>query len=208
MWRAFSRSRQASTPRRRCHGLTEETGSWEGTPGDDPKLVLDDPPPRHQQIPWDRLAVAGHTDRQATQAVGIGRRRAHFGAVSVQSEPDSRAGGGSGRVQRATWWWASLVDLSDRREPATGRPSFIAIYLFEAIPVGLSGDPGRRAKTPSLFESAQEPEPVPVAANAPPVVERATGRQLSDEDQEIWAEINAQRQEAEEGSDEDPDDAA
>src|SRR5436190_19343761 len=86
MWRAFSRSRQASTPRRRCHGLTEETGSWEGTPGDDPKLVLDDPPPRHQQIPWDRLAVAGHTDRQATQAVGIGRRRAHFGAVSVFSQ--------------------------------------------------------------------------------------------------------------------------
>jgi len=66
----------------------------------------------------------------------------------------------------------------------------------------------KAAKTPSLFESAQEPEPVPVAANAPPVVERATGRQLSDEDQEIWAEINAQRQEAEEGSDEDPDDAA
>jgi hypothetical protein len=27
------------------------------------------------------------------------------------------------------------VVSDDRREPATGRPSFIAIYLFEAIPV-------------------------------------------------------------------------
>ncbi len=64
------------------------------------------------------------------------------------------------------------------------------------------------AETPSLFDPAQEPEPTPIAANAPPVVEQATGCQLSDEDQEIWAEINAQRQEAEEGSDEDPDDSA
>jgi len=68
MWRAFSRSRQASTPRRRCHGLTEETGSWEGTPGDDPKLVLDDPPPRHQQIPWDLGRVPSLGDRFARVA--------------------------------------------------------------------------------------------------------------------------------------------
>ena len=61
------------------------------------------------------------------------------------------------------------------------------------------------AKTPSLFETTQEPEPSPVAANAPPGVEQATGRQLSDEDQEIWAEINAEREYAEESPDEDPD---
>ena len=61
------------------------------------------------------------------------------------------------------------------------------------------------AKTPSLFEAEQEPEPVPVAANAPPVVEQATGCQLSDEDQEIWAEINAEREYAEQNTDEYPD---
>ena len=61
------------------------------------------------------------------------------------------------------------------------------------------------AKTPSLFETTQEPEPSPVAANAPPGVEQATGRQLSDEEQEIWAEINAGREYAEESPDEDPD---
>jgi PRTRC genetic system protein E len=60
------------------------------------------------------------------------------------------------------------------------------------------------AKTPSLFEVAQEPEPIPVAAN-PPVVERATGRHLSDEDQEIWSEINAEREYAEQNTDEYPD---
>jgi PRTRC genetic system protein E len=60
------------------------------------------------------------------------------------------------------------------------------------------------AKTPSLFEMAQETEPGPVAANAPPGVEQATRRQLSDEDQEIWAEINAEREYAEESTDEDP----
>jgi PRTRC genetic system protein E len=61
------------------------------------------------------------------------------------------------------------------------------------------------AKTPSLFDGAQEPEPIPVAANAPPVVKRATGRHLSDEEQEIWAEINAEREYAEQNTDEDPD---
>jgi len=61
------------------------------------------------------------------------------------------------------------------------------------------------AKTPSLFEATQEPELVPVAANAPPVVDQPTGCQLSDEDQEIWAEINAEREYIEENSDEDPD---
>jgi len=60
------------------------------------------------------------------------------------------------------------------------------------------------AKTPSLFEMAQETEPGPVAPNATPEVEQATRRQLSDEDQEIWAEINAERQYAEESTDEDP----
>ena len=60
------------------------------------------------------------------------------------------------------------------------------------------------AKTPSLFEASQEPEPSQVAANAPPIVEQATGRQLSDEDQEIWAEINAEREYAEESACEDP----
>jgi PRTRC genetic system protein E len=60
------------------------------------------------------------------------------------------------------------------------------------------------AKTPSLFEMAQETEPGPVAANAPPGVEQAISRQLSNEDQEIWAEINAEREYAEESTDEDP----
>ncbi len=60
------------------------------------------------------------------------------------------------------------------------------------------------AKTPSLFEVAQEPGPIHVAANAPPGVEQATGCQLSDEDQEIWAEINAEREYAEESTEEDP----
>jgi PRTRC genetic system protein E len=60
------------------------------------------------------------------------------------------------------------------------------------------------AKTPSLFEMAQETEPSPIAANAPPGVEQATRRQLSDEDQEIWAEINAEREYAGESTDEDP----
>ena len=61
------------------------------------------------------------------------------------------------------------------------------------------------AKTPSLFDGAQEPEPIPVAANVPPVVERATGRHLSDEDQDIWAEINAEQEYADQNADEDPD---
>ena len=60
------------------------------------------------------------------------------------------------------------------------------------------------AKTPSLFEIAQETEPAPVAASAPPGVVQATRRQLSDEDQEIWAEINAERKYAEETADGDP----
>ena len=48
------------------------------------------------------------------------------------------------------------------------------------------------------------PEPVMVAANTPPVDKQATGCQLSDEDQEIWAEINAEREYEEESTGEDP----
>jgi PRTRC genetic system protein E len=63
------------------------------------------------------------------------------------------------------------------------------------------------AKTPNLFDAAVIPEPVRVSAVAASVVER-TRHELSDEDREILAEVNAQRQEGEEGTDEDPDDTA
>lgn len=59
-------------------------------------------------------------------------------------------------------------------------------------------------KTPSLFEASLAPEPVMVAATIPPAVKQATGCQLSDEDREIWDEINAERECAEESTDEDP----
>ena len=63
------------------------------------------------------------------------------------------------------------------------------------------------AKTASLFDAALEHEPVPVSANAAAAAE-PTRHQLSDEDREILAEINAEREYAEESTDEDTDEAA
>ena len=72
----------------------------------------------------------------------------------------------------------------------------------------LSSTSPSRQRPRACSKWRKEPEPIPVAANATPGVEQATRRQLSDEDQEIWAEINAEREYAEEDTDEDPDDAA
>jgi PRTRC genetic system protein E len=60
------------------------------------------------------------------------------------------------------------------------------------------------ARIPTLFDAAGDVATTPAAKNAPPGGAQASGRQLSDEDQEIWAEINAEREYAEESTDEDP----
>ena len=72
------------------------------------------------------------------------------------------------------------------------------------VPVEQKPEP---AKTASLFDAALEDEPVPVSANAAAAAE-PTRHQLSDEDREILAEINAEREYAEESTDEDTDEAA
>lgn len=83
-------------------------------------------------------------------------------------------------------WWRFQPSTSIR--PATrctrcGRPASARGAWGEA-PVEHKPAP---AKTARLFEMAQEAEVCPVAANAPPGFEQATGRQLSEEDQGIWA---------------------
>src|SRR5215211_3580221 len=54
----------------------------------------------------DRRVLAGHRRRAAPR-----RRR---GAFRLLRERCSRGGGGKGRVQRATWKWASLVVFGDK----------------------------------------------------------------------------------------------
>jgi len=126
--------------------------------------------------------VSSHLELKNT----LDRAKADMAAAAKSAQAEAR---GKSKNQAAK---------KDTNDATTAKP-----FPVEA-PVEHKPEP---AQTLSLFEAAQEPEPVPLPANARPGVEQATGRQLSDEDQEIMAEVNAQREDEEESTDENGDDA-
>ena len=132
------------------------------------------------QLPQTLVAfVSGHLELKNT----LDRAKADMDAAAKAAQIEAR---NKSKIQ---------VEKKDKNTTTTTRPPSVE------APVEQKPEP---AKTPSLFEAPLVPEPVMVAANTPPVDKQATGCQLSDEDQEIWAEINAEREYEEESTGEDP----
>src|SRR3954454_21415415 len=122
------------------------------------------------QLPQTLVAfVSGHLELKNT----LDRAKADMDAAAKVAQTEVR---NKSKIQ---------VEKKDKNATTTARPPSVE------SPVEQKPEP---AKTTSLFEASLVPEPVMVAANTPPVDKQATGCQLSDEDQEIWAEINAERE--------------